>query len=146
MATVSLAFLVGPVAPAGATGNLSCTIDDKTLTFDAESGFSHGLGGGFINFRAQMRLKAPGVPEALKNLDGAALAHHWFHGPEIRLHLYWETESGPHAYVELVLDTKASGADEEAFKGRYTLTVYEVPEGGEGKERTFYGRAECSAG
>lgn len=138
-------------APAAASGTISCEIDDKAVAFDAQIVFSHGLAGAFTNQRFELTLKAKGAPDDLRalELDAEALAHHWFHGRELKLHIYHERAAGRHGAVELVIETKqAAKADEEgAYAGRYRLEVSDLPDGAsEAKSWTFKGKVACSAG
>ncbi|MDI4664796.1 hypothetical protein K9U40_10720 [Xanthobacter autotrophicus] len=135
--------------PAGATGTLNCSIDDKAIAFEAEAVFSHGLAASFSNFRAELNARGKDTPPtfARVEMDGAALAHHWFHGDELRLHLYHERAEAPFGSLELVLRTRSRGEDEAAFAGRYELKLFLAGvDGGKAFERTYRGRATCSAG
>lgn len=135
--------------PARATGSLTCTIADKVVAFEADAVFSHGLGGAFTGFSAHLAVTAKDLPEDLAklDLDQAALVHHWFHGSELKLHLYSERAAGAHGAVELVLETRQSPKDETLFQGRYVLEVSDLPPGAsEAVTRTFKGVARCEAG
>lgn len=142
-------LVLGAVAPAWATGSFACAIKDKKVTFEADAVFSHGLGGAFSNFNAQLALNGAAVPENLAklDLDREALVHHWLHDGELRLHLYRERADGPHGEVELVLMTRESPKDETVYEGRYVLRVSEVREGAsEPVAQVFKGRVRCSVG
>ncbi|MDI4658323.1 hypothetical protein [Xanthobacter autotrophicus] len=144
-----LALSVAGLSPAGATGSLNCSIDDKAIAFEAQAVFSHGLASDFSNFRAELNATAKDAPPAFAKveMDGAALAHHWFHGNELRLHLYQERTEAPFGSLELVLRTRSRDADETAFAGRYELRLFVAGvDGGKDFERTYKGRATCSAG
>ncbi len=143
-----LLFVLGSAA-AHATGTLDCGIDDAAVAFDAQTAFSHGMGGSFNNFRAVLELKpaAKAGPASGKlELDGEALVHHWFHASEVRLHLYRELPDPKAGAAELVMETRAKGKDAESFAGRYVLTLTTVDADGKEKTRTLKGRATCSAG
>lgn len=138
-------------APAGATGSLDCAIDDKAVEFNAHIVFSHGLAAAFTNQQFELKLKAKGAPEDFKDLalDAAALTHHWFHGKELKLHLYHERTQGRHGSVELVIETREARKpeDEGSFAGTYRLEVSDLPEGqSEAKTWVYKGKAACSAG
>jgi len=146
------ASLLALLGPAHATGNFLCEIDDPALTFTAESTFSHGLGERFTAFAGAGRVlltEAPGDLADLK-VDGNALVHHWFAGNELKLHLYREREGeAAHGYVELIVDTKRTGEDDEtAFVGTYSLVVHDMGGATDGDGRTLKanGRASCSVG
>lgn len=146
---VALLVVVLAAVPARASGSFSCTIADKAVAFEADSVFSHGVGGTLSNFSAQLALKGASAPKDLAKLelDQTALVHHWFHDGELRLHLYHERADGPHGEMELVLQTRKNAKDETLFEGRYVLRVSELPEGkSEAVEQVFKGRVRCSVG
>lgn len=147
---VVAAGLLGAPPPAFATATLDCNADDKSVSFEAHSVVSHGLAEGFSNFRAVLTVKAKGVSEdfARLELDGAALAHHWLYGKELKLRLYHERTEGPHGFVELVVQTRGGrGDDDGEFGGRYLLTLLDAgQEGKPGKEITLRGKVACSVG
>lgn len=144
----ALALVTGAPA-AWATGTLDCSIDDAAVAFDAQTAFSHGMGGSFNNFRAVLEVKQSGkggAPFGKLELDGEALVHHWFHGNEVRLHLYRDLPGPKAGSAELVIETRSRGKDAESFAGRYVLTLATVDADGTEKTRTLKGRATCSAG
>ena len=55
----ALALVIGAPA-AHATGTLDCSIDDAAVSFAAQTAFSHGMGGSFNNFRAELEVKPAG--------------------------------------------------------------------------------------
>ncbi|MEP9352875.1 hypothetical protein ABLE93_04665 [Xanthobacter sp. KR7-65] len=144
---LGLALLLA-ASPAAATGTLTCSIDDKRVAFEAQTAFSHGFGAGFNGFQARLELKGKDAPAGFAplELNAEALVHHWFHGKDVRLHLFHAPSGGPDGEVELVLQARATGGEEDGYAGRYVLTV-SAP-GSDGKSRTlsFKGRATCSAG
>jgi hypothetical protein len=151
VASLVLAGLLSGVAPAYATGNFLCEADDASLRFSAESTFSHGLGEVFMGFKAEGSVRVAGAPKDLADLkfDAAQLAHHWFAGRALNLHLYREREGeAPHGYVEIIVETRQSEDDETAFAGNYGLVVYEVGTSTEGEGKTWRaeGKVSCSVG
>lgn len=151
MLRVALLMLGGMLmAPAAhATGNFVCTVEDESLKFSAESTFSHGLGEQFMGFGATGTVLLADAPKDFVDLKFAEdnLVHHWFAGSDLRLHLYRE-RSGPHGYVELILETTQSGDDETVFEGTYKLILYDMTDArdGEGKRLEAEGKASCSVG
>ncbi|MFG1373949.1 hypothetical protein V5F32_17365 [Xanthobacter oligotrophicus] len=146
---LSLALLLAGGSCAGATGTLDCSIDDKAIAFEAQAVFSHGLASSFSNFRAELNARAKDAPPAFAKveMDGTALAHHWFRGNELRLHLYQERADAPFGSLELVIMARSRDTDETAFAGRYELRLFGAGvDGGKDFERTYRGRATCSAG
>lgn len=140
-------LLAAGATPARATGSLDCEIADKTVTFNAASAFSYSIGG-FNNFRGALELRAKDVPADLAKFefDGEALLHHWFSDKELKLEVYREREGAPHGTVRLVVETRKVAGSEGSYRGTYVLELFTVPEGGgEGRTRTFKGKAACSA-
>lgn len=140
---------LGAGGTAWATGSFDCTIDDARVSFDAQAAFSHGMGAAFNNFHATLALKAKDAPPEFRELelDGGALVHHWFHGRDLRLHLYYERSEPPFGSLELVMETRGPGGDDTGFAGRYRLKVFVAGQNGaRDLERTYTGRAACSAG
>lgn len=142
--------LVAGAGPAQATANLDCGAKDASVAFTARSLQSRGLGGGLVQFEAELALKAKGVPADLARLafTGDHLVHRWVVGGEANLLLYREREGdAPHGYVEVVLRTRMT-PDGTRGPGSYEITVHEA--GGEarpeGVTRRFRGRAGCSVG
>ena len=135
---------------ARATGGFWCTVEDANLKFSAESAFSHGLGARFLNFKAEAEVKVPGTPEALRKLSlDDALIHSWFHGPQLKLLLYRETEGDvAHGYVEIIIETNSPSNDDSDYSGTYKLIVYTLEDKAvpEGKDMIFEGEATCSVG
>lgn len=134
--------------PALATGTLNCSIDDKRVSFEAQTAFSHGLGASFNNFQALLEIKGKDVPPGLAKLElnSDALPHHWFHGRDVKLFVYYEPAEAPHRSVELVIEARSSGDEESGYAGRYVLLVTSVSEDGKSRTLTLKGRAACSAG
>ncbi|MFG1246289.1 hypothetical protein [Xanthobacter flavus] len=144
----ALALVAGAPA-AWATGTLDCSIEDAAVSFTAQTAFSHGMGGSFNNFRAELEVKPAGKsasPFGKLELDGEALVHHWFKDNEVRLHLYRDLPDPKAGSAELVIETKGRGKEAESFAGRYVLTLATVDADGTEKTRTLKGRATCSAG
>lgn len=144
----ALALVAGAPA-ARATGTLDCSIEDAAVSFTAQTAFSHGMGGSFNNFRAELEVKPAGKgasPFGKLELDGEALVHHWFKDNEVRLHLYRDLPDPKAGSAELVIETKGRGKEAESFAGRYVLTLNTADGDGKEKTRTLKGRATCSAG
>ena len=136
---------------AHASGSFLCEAADKSLKFSAEAGFSHGLGEQFTSFKGTLGTLMPEGPADLANveLDSTHLAHHWFHGKSLKLHIYREQEgAGKEGYVELIVDTKQNPDDETDFSGTYELIVYYMltANASEGKTFKAKGTVSCSVG
>lgn len=135
--------------PAGATATLDCSASDGAVAFDIAAAVSHGMGAALTNVRANLTLKAKGVPPPLAafSLDGEALVHHWILGRALKLHFYHERTEVPAATLELVIQTRGSGAEEDGFAGRYLLTFTEPGQGAaDGRTHTFKGKVTCGLG
>lgn len=150
-AGLGLAALFAAFTPAQASGNFLCEAEDPSLRFSAESTFSHGLGEVFTGFKGTLAVLLKDAPQDFANIEigSKQLAHHWFRGPDLKLHIYKERTAGaPHGYVELIVETRQSEEDETAFDGTYKLTVYEVgpPSAAEGRTLKAEGNVSCSVG
>lgn len=146
-----LVSLLAALGPAHATGDFKCEAEDASVKFEAGSSFSHGLGEVFTNFQGTLKILLKGAPKDLADLafDKDHLAHHWFRGDSLKLHLYRERQgSSPHGYVELVVETTQSPDDETAFGGSYKLTIYHVRDeaNSEGETLSAEGEVSCSVG
>jgi hypothetical protein len=142
-------MILAMTTPAHATGGLGCTIDDANLTLNADTAVSRGMGGVFINFKAEAEIKAKEAPEPLRKLTlDSALVHHWYTGKEIKLAFYKETETGDHASVDITIETTMpEGADEDAeYVGAYELSIFAVGANSESNSTVLTGKASCSAG
>ncbi len=136
--------------PAFASGGFSCTVDDKVLSLDAESAFSHGLGEGLLNFHGTAEIRDPFAPDSLRKvkLEPGHLPHHWLSGNELKLRIYSETTDGPFASFDLTVETTSSEADDPSYNGTYRLQIYraEAPAGSDEQQVIRTGTAECSVG
>lgn len=151
LAAVGVAGVLMNLSPVRASGNFVCEADDGSASVTAESHFSHGLGEVFTGFKAALKVRLKDAPSDLADVtfDASHLAHHWFHGPSLKLHLYRERPgNAAHGFVELVVETTQEPDDETAFSGTYKLVVYDVgsPSSGEGRTWRAEGAATCSAG
>jgi hypothetical protein len=148
-----LALLAAVAQPgdARATGGFGCEAKDNVLAFAADSAFSHGLGGQFLNFTAEAELFLPELPAELRKRDlKDALVHHWFYDRHLKLHFYVETEGdAPFASAELAIEAAGDAEDEDLdYEGTYTLDVF-VGAAKEGEEPAVIkktGMVTCSVG
>jgi hypothetical protein len=150
-AVLGLAGGLAGFSPAHATGNFLCEAGDPSLKFSAESTFSHGLGEVFTGFKGTLTVLLKDAPKDFANIefDAAKLAHHWFAGPDLKLHIYSERQAdAPHGYVELIVETRRSEDDETAFSGTYKLTVFDAGSlaPSEGRTLKAEGEVTCSVG
>jgi hypothetical protein len=128
MRTVPLALFAvfAATLPAAASGGFSCLAGDQSLAFKAEAATSRGMGGVFLDFRASVAVKLDGVSDDLRSvtLDGA-LTHSWIDGDEVKLQFYHERQVEPFGSLDLVVE--AAAVDEGAYRGHYTLTIFDTP-------------------
>ncbi|OJF90358.1 hypothetical protein [Pararhizobium antarcticum] len=136
--------------PAFATGGFSCRIDDPVLSLDVESGFSHGMGDGLLNFGGTIEMRDRFAPETLRKvtLDPTHLPHHWLYADSLKLRIYAETDKGAFASLDLVIETSAKGGDEGTYAGDYRLTLYRVepPAGAADPQVVKTGKVACLVG
>lgn len=148
-AVCGLALLFLSTAPALATGSAACSFSDRNLRFFAEAAFSRGNGEGIMNFGGTLEVLVKESPEDFRSvpLTMGHLTQRWLYGKELKLRLYHERTGEPHAYVELIIETKQQGRDETELQGSYILNVYQIPPGAAlGRILTVRGRASCSVG
>jgi len=130
---------------AHASGGFGCDAEDKNVSFLFESGMTRGMGSPVFNFRGTAEIKAEEVAGDLRKtgFDGAHLAQYWSEDGQLNLVIYREREGDkPHGYVQFVIRTKG---DEEGYKGRYELTVFDGVDDAtpEGKTYSASGKVEC---
>lgn len=152
IAAVLLGAWLGGAGHAQASAGLSCSIEDKTLKLSVEGAVSRGVGEGVINFGGKLEVLAKTTPDDFRSVDleREQLTQAWIYGRELKLRMYRErTGSAPHGYVELVVETRQTGArDELEYAGSYVLTVFHLKseQDSEGKTFTARGKAKCSVG
>ncbi|MCG7394852.1 hypothetical protein MHY87_18285 [Microvirga sp. ACRRW] len=124
---IACACLVLSIGAARATGTLDCEAKDKAIDFTALSAVPYGHGSPFLNFQAELNLLLKGAPDDFRHLKLSQenLVHHWIDARDIKLLLYWERIEGPHAYVELVVETKRK-PDDDTSRGTYQLSLFTV--------------------
>src|SRR5262245_14090384 len=142
---LTLAVLFFGATPAAATATVDCSFSDGNLAFEAGATVSHGFGESFARFTGKLEIRAKNTPEDLRKLelDLEHLAQRWFYGNDLKLRLYRESSGeGPHASVELVVETKRAAKDKNDYRGSYVLNMSQAV-GGEEKTLTLRGRAKC---
>jgi hypothetical protein len=142
-----LSIWAGPAAiPAGATGNLDCTIDDANLSFElsANTGREHGT---IVNLLgAELILKDAGLARLGREFKMARehIIQQWFLLRELRIGINIDTDKGS---LLLAITGQRSRSKpeqiEDRYSGRYVLTA-SFPDG---STRRVAGRIKgCSAG
>ncbi len=145
---LSFALTLAIVAPAQASGGLSCEAKDKSLTFSVGSSLSRG-GGMFLNIQADLEIHRTEVPRDLRQLalSGEDITQRWLHGRDLKLRFYRERDNKlPHGYIDLVVEAREAKNDESSYRGSYVLSVYSLPseQASEGKRVTLRGNVTCS--
>jgi hypothetical protein len=141
----TLAVLCLGVTPAAATAAVDCSFSDENLAFDAGATVSHGFGESFARFTGKLEIRAKAAPDDLRKLelDLEHLTQRWFYGNDLKLRLYRERSGeGPHASVELIVETRRASKDKNDYRGSYVLNISRLV-AGEEKTQTLRGRAEC---
>lgn len=126
-------------APAYATGNASCAIDDTNLVFNAEANVPYDMGRPFDGLRSELELKVKGAPASLAKLDftSADMIHHWLDKDTGELRMLFYREADGHA-LELKLFATFD-MDEPEAEGGYILKISTAS----GEPATFKGKALC---
>lgn len=132
-------------SPAWASGGLSCTIEDASVTSEIQAGVTRGMGSPIFSFQGTLAVKAKGLGVDLANttFEQEHVAQYWLDGEELRLVIYRERMQGEHAYVQLTILARADPDEESTYAGEYVLSAYEGAGGGEGKNFQFDGVVEC---
>jgi hypothetical protein len=137
--------------PAHATASLACSIADRSLHLDLQSAVGRGAGEVISNVRGELQSKLKDIPDDLRKVEfeNSHLTQSWLYGRDLRLRLYRERSGeGQHGYVELIIQTRRTGKDDEApHVGTYEIEVYFIPTAGsEGRTLKARGRAKCLVG
>ncbi|MCZ8313574.1 hypothetical protein [Phreatobacter sp.] len=141
-ALTALAFL--SLAPAHATGGISCEAEDRSAKFTIGSPISRSAGGAFHQFEGELELKVRGIAEDFRKLTFAKehLTQSWFDARDLRMRVYHERSGEPHGTVELTIEARGN-PDAETWRGRYTISIGETVNG-EFRTRQVNGRVSCS--
>lgn len=146
--SIAAGLLCLAATSAYASGGLSCEAGDKTVKLALEAGVSRGVGSGFFSFKGELDILAPGAPKDFRKLEFGKehLTQQWLDNRNVKLRVYRERDSGPHGYVEIVIEAwPKKDAEDLEFRGGYTLTIFDVPKGdGDGKTTVLKGRITCS--
>lgn len=144
---LAILFSVLAAAPARATANLDCEIEDKSLK--GAIGALMGSLPGLLQVHGEFDVLVQGVPDDFHkvSLAGDNLPHSWVHGKDLKLHAYKEREGERFASFEFVVETKMT-SDPNHYRGAYELKISFLPHKGaaESKTVTVRGRASCSLG
>ena len=127
-------------APAFASANVSCQIDDRVLAFELEAiaGRTSPINqvqSGSIAIKPNLKLAKPKVEVKLENL-----VQQWMLGGDLRLQIEVYDEDA-RENINLVVDSRLDRKKEKYFGG-YVLTVTR-----DGADKVFKGRIKsCEAG
>ncbi|KQV68269.1 hypothetical protein [Rhizobium sp. Root1220] len=118
-----------------------CSADDKHVRFTLESGFEPGEGHKLNHFRGALLMKNEAAATDFGKivLASANLSHHWSHGGELRLEVFYNggEEAGGQT-VNLIVAADQPSKSAVAFSGTYELLV----EGG-AKPLAAGGKVSC---
>jgi len=134
----AIAFAATLVAlPAAASGGLSCQAEDDRVRLTVESGMTRGMGAPLFNFRGRLDVVNGEVRDVLRStrFEREHVPQYWLDADGLKLRLYRETESGPHAYVEAAI-IAGFDAETEELNGEYSIVIYDVGEDDAAEART----------
>jgi hypothetical protein len=141
--------MIAFVTQAHASAGVSCRAEDASVKFQLGAAFTRGLGGGMMNFGAELRILRAGVPEDLRavTFEKSEASQVWYYGRDLKFQLYHERPGdAPFGYVNLVIEAMQRARDESVYRGRYKLRIgfLETKEGSEEKSLELRGRVTCS--
>jgi hypothetical protein len=143
--SAALLLLAVGVAPAAASGGLSCEGKGQGASFSVEGGVTRGMGAPVFNFRGSSSIASKAVAPDLRRYSYTQehLAQYWLDGDELRLVVYRERDAGkPHGYVQFTVLTK--GDDEGTYTGTFAMSVFDgVDDVSQGKTAEFAGKVTC---
>lgn len=149
---LALSFVPLMALPSHASGSISCSIEDKSVTLSFEAVFSHGLGEGLVNISGELKAAEVLTP-ALETgpITQEDVKQYWMYGPDLKLRIYRESKGEPHETIEIVIETTQDNPkepDDGAYSGKYTGSVFRMDEkaGPEGTSKTVKGDVTCSVG
>jgi hypothetical protein len=140
---------IGGAMPARASAGISCRAQDGSATFGMQAAFTRGLGGGMINFGAELNVLLKNAPQDFRALrfEQKNVSQAWWYGPDFKLQLYRERAEGlPFGSVNLVVEAKEGKGDGEGtYRGAYRLEISFKgnKEEAEAKTLTARGKVEC---
>lgn len=142
LALTALAFL--SLAPAHATGGISCEVEDRSAKFTIGSPIGRSTGGAFFQFEGELEVRATNVAEDFKKVTFTKdhLTQSWFDARDLKMHVHFERSGEPHGTIDLTVEARGN-ANAETWRGRYTLSIGETVNG-EFRTRRLTGRVSCS--
>lgn len=147
------AALIVPIfaaSSAQATGSITCSIADRSLTLTFEGVTSQGLGDGLAQARGEvtptLKLLSPGFGPAAFHRE--QVTQYWLDKSSLKLRIYVERPEDGRETLELVIEVRQEGRDPTAFTGTYRgrATHFDPAAGSEAKEAAFKGRIDCQVG
>jgi hypothetical protein len=142
LALAALAFL--SLAPAHATGGISCEAEDRAAKFTIGSPIGRSTGGAFFQFEGELEVRAANVAEDFKKVTFGKdhLTQSWFDARDLKMHVHFERAGEPHGTIDLTVEARGT-ANAETWRGRYVLSIGETVNG-EFRSRRVTGRVSCS--
>ncbi|MDB5529628.1 MAG: hypothetical protein JWR51_2731 [Devosia sp.] len=126
--TIALSALVllAGIAPAAATGTLSCSVQDQHVAFDIMGVVPHGSGDPVLQLRTELRagLDGPASDQPVVVFTDAMLTQYWYDENLLNLRFYTEDNSGAFSSSELLITTHADAEQDGFFPGHYHVSLY----------------------
>ena len=131
--------------PAGATGSLTCEVDDRNLSFDLLGNIGSSNGGAIQLIGGQIKLKSVRGKFDAREFKVAPehLSGQWSFGKELRMGISPESVDEVSVFLAIIaMRAKSGDGDLDRYRGEYVLKV-QGPMG----ESVLRGRLkDCSAG
>lgn len=136
------------VAPAWASGGISCTSGAGPAKFDISAAMGRDFGSGLFGLTGTLKANIADVDRSLTEVAFSDATPHqlWLDRGLLFLELMAQRPGdGPYGSTDLVI--KTSTVDEGSFVGKYTLTITDtgVDAGGETLRKEISGAVSCWA-
>jgi len=136
-------------APARATTGFACNAADRSIKAEISGAYGTSLGSGLANFGANIDILLANLPAPLRKftLDSSHVRQHWFVGRTLNMMTVWSTEDSA-SEVTLMIETRRGPNEEDAYVGRYTLSIETAPiaPATEASRRETTGKITCGIG
>jgi hypothetical protein len=150
-AVAAVFLLLAGATQAHASAGISCRAQDALAALGVQAAFTRGLGGGMINFSAELKVLLKNAPPDFRafKFEQKDVSQSWWYGPDFRLQLYRERAGElPFGAVNLVVQAReGKGRDEGSYRGTYRLEISfkEKKTDAEAKTLPAQGKVECSS-
>ncbi len=124
-------------------------VNDDSIELQTSAVVEHGGPAFMSELSGSLKLKAPGIPDDLRNFDlSHSLVHHWLHGDEVKLDYYMtRLNSTPFAEIELVVEAR-NVPDQADLIGKYSVNLHMMDQPWDkdgGKNIDLTGKITCLA-